>query len=60
MFREIYKVICKCGASVNQVEPNALEEDNFGCSRKGCCVRAFQCPICDARFTFALEAPDHD
>jgi len=61
--REIEQIICSCGARVKRVDTTDDEKEAFGCfrDREGlfdCCVKAFQCPGCNTRWTFALASPD--
>lgn len=56
--REIDRVECSCGGEVFDVRPLAKEERTYGCNRRNCCVRAWQCDRCKTRFTLALCAPE--
>ena len=59
--REISKVLCNCGGSVEEVATTTEEQEKYGCHRDKfyrCCVTAYQCDKCGVRFTFAFEAPE--
>lgn len=58
--RFVKKSICSCGGDVYEVETVSEEEVKYGCGRKGCCIRAFQCKKCNVRFLLKIDAPEID
>lgn len=57
--QEISMVICSCGGETVEVDTNDQEEKDWGCGRRrGCCVRAMECPKCKTHWTFSLNAPE--
>ena len=54
----IESVKCSCGGIPIEAETTDCEEKEFGCGRRGCCVKAYECPECKTRFTLGLAAPE--
>lgn len=56
--REVREIHCSCGGTYESQEATDMEEKNFGCRRKGCCVRVIQCGKCGTRLVFKLGSPE--